>query len=172
MNEQRQRTRVTGAVLILLGVVLFALQVLEGFGETLLLFLIGGLFVTGYLYRRAYGLLIPGGILLGIALGSIGERTALSIGDLGSIGLGLGFLSIYIIALIVQGHSPWWPLVPGLILVVTGLSQGSETFDRLLSIGWPLILIGAGIFVLAGAFGRRSPATGEAEDLPDIPDPN
>jgi hypothetical protein len=171
MDDPRQRNLATGAVLILLGVGLFALQILEGPGETVTLFLIGGLFIAGYLYRRAYGLLIPGGILLGIGLGSVGERAGLSFGDLGAIGLGIGFLSIYVIALVVQGHSPWWPLVPGLILVVTGLAQGSVTLDRLISIGWPLVLILAGLLVLAGAFGRRGQSNDEEEAPIDIPDP-
>ncbi len=151
---QNERSSVIGAILILLGVVLLALQFVEGFGEGVLFFLIGGLFVAGYLYTRTYGLLIPGGILLGLGLGSIGE-TAFSFGDLGSVGLGLGFVSIYVIALVAQGSSHWWPLVPGLILIVSGLASGNEAFQRLLSVGWPLILVFVGLLILAGAFGRR-----------------
>lgn len=64
MEEKRQSSLVTGAILILLGVGFFALQFMEGFGEAVIFFLIGGAFMVGYLFRRAYGLLIPGASLL------------------------------------------------------------------------------------------------------------
>ncbi len=153
MEERRQGRFFAGAILVLLGLGLFAVQFVEGFGETLVLFLIGGAFVAGYLYRRAYGLLIPGCILIGIGLGSLGEGTAFEIGDLSSIGLGLGFIAIYVIALVYQGESHWWPLIPGGILVVTGLAAGNKAFEQLLSVAWPLILVFIGLMLLAGAFG-------------------
>jgi len=109
--------------------------------------------MIGYLFRRAYGLLIPGGILLGLGLGSVGESTFQSFGDIKGIGLGVGFVSIYVIHLIYVGKSHWWPLIPGLILIVTGFASASKDFDRLLSVGWPLILIFVGLLILAGAFG-------------------
>ena len=152
MSERSQRQVATGAILILIGVGLFALQFLEGFGEAVVFFLIGGVFVAAYLYFRNYGLLIPGGILLGLGLGSIGESSVLAFGDFGAIGLGIGFVAIYVIALAYQGRSHWWPLIPGLILIVTGLASGTS-FERLLSVGWPLILVLVGLLLLAGAFG-------------------
>ncbi len=160
MDTRNRRSLVSGAILILLGIVLLALQFVEGFGEAVVFFLIGGLFVTGYLYTRAYGLLIPGGILLGLGLGSIGEASALSFGDLGSVGLGIGFVSIYVIALIYQGGSHWWPLIPGVALILTGLASGNRSFERLLSVGWPLILVFIGLAILAGAFGLTGRRTG------------
>jgi hypothetical protein len=152
MTQRNQRQVATGAILILIGLGLFALQFLEGFGEAALFFLIGGAFVAAYLYFRSYGLLIPGGILLGLGLGSVGESSVLAFGDFGAIGLGIGFVAIYVIALIYEGHSHWWPLIPGLILIVTGFASGTS-FERLLSVGWPLILIFVGLLILAGAFG-------------------
>ncbi len=161
MDEKRQGRLFAGAVLVLLGLGLFAVQFVEGFGESLVLFLIGGAFVAGYFYRRAYGLLIPGCILLGIGLGSLGEGTVFGLGDLSAIGLGLGFIAIFVIALVYQGSTHWWPLIPGGILVVTGLASGNEALERLLEVGWPLILVFVGLLLLAGAFGlfgRRSGA--------------
>jgi hypothetical protein len=35
---------------------------------------------------------------------------------------------------------------------VTGLASGTS-FERLLSVGWPLILVLVGLLLLAGAFG-------------------
>jgi len=153
MDEKSQNRIVAGAILILLGVGFFALQFMEGFGEAVIFFLIGGAFMVGYLFRRAYGLLIPGGILLGLGLGSVGETTFQSFGDIKGIGLGVGFVSIYLIHLIYVGKSHWWPLIPGGVLIVAGFASASRNFERLLSVGWPLILILVGLLVLAGAFG-------------------
>ena len=54
MSERNRSQLATGAILIVLGVGLFALQFSEGSNESVILFLIGGLFVVGYLYSRAY----------------------------------------------------------------------------------------------------------------------
>jgi len=152
-DHQRQGRLFAGAILILLGLGLFALQFVEGLGDAVIFFLIGGAFVAGYLYRRAYGLLIPGCILLGIGLGSVGEESALAFGDMSSLGLGVGFVAIYVIALVYEGRSAWWPLIPGGILLVNGLASGNEAMQQLLSVGWPLILVFLGLLILAGAFG-------------------
>lgn len=154
-----QRGRVTaGAILILLGVALILMQISEPFRESTWTFLIGGAFVAAYFYRRAYGFLIPGCILLGIGLGSVGSSSPLGFGEFGSVGLGVGFVAIFLIAWIYEGRSHWWPLIPGGILIVTGLAAGSEAFRQLLDVGWPAALILAGLLLMAGSagmFGRR-----------------
>lgn len=154
MDNISKRQVATGSILILLGIGFFALQFLEGFGEAALLFLLGGAFVAGNLFWNAYGLLIPGGILMGIGLGSIGELADLAFGDLSQIGLGLGFVSIYVIDLVYRAQTHWWPLIPGGFLIIDGLAAGNELFQRLLSVGWPLVLVFVGLLALAGAFGR------------------
>ncbi len=161
MSKRDQGRIMAGGILILLGLGLFALQFVEGLGEAILLFLVGGIFTAGYLYTRKYGLLVPGGILLGLGLGAVGESTAFGIGDFTAIGLGLGFASIYVIALVYQGQSHWWPLIPGVILILGGLASASPALDRLITVGWPLILVFVGLVILAGAYGLtgRRPAS-------------
>ena len=44
-------------------------------------------------------------------------------------------------------------LVTGAFLIVGGLASGNEVFQRLLSIGWPVVLIFIGLLLLASAFG-------------------
>ncbi len=150
----RDRSRVTaGAILILLGIVLIIMRVTEDYRGETWTFLIGGLFVAGYLYRRAYGMLIPGCILLGIGLGSIGENSAWDLGDFGSIGLGVGFVAIFLIALVYEGRTHWWPLIPGGVLIISGLASGSKTFRDLLEVGWPALIILVGLLLLAGSAG-------------------
>ncbi|MGA9532279.1 MAG: hypothetical protein WBR18_06140 [Anaerolineales bacterium] len=142
---------VAGGVLIIIGLGLFALQFTEGLGDSVITFFIGALFLAGYLYRRRYGLLIPAGILMGIGLGNVGEQAFFSMEGMSSIGLGIGFLSIYIIGRAYQGSTPWWPLIPGGILLVTGLASSSDTFAGYMEIGWPLILVLVGLVLLFGA---------------------
>lgn len=144
-----------GAVLIVLGLALLAGQLVEDFSGEIWMVVIGGMFVAGYFYRSAYGLLIPGCILLGLSLGDIGSRSLSNLGDFDSIGLGLGFIAIFAIDALYRGRTRWWPLVPGVILVVTGLAQGNQQIQDMLAVGWPAILILLGLVVLAGAFRSR-----------------
>ncbi len=155
MNGSSRRQVVIGAVLVILGGGLLVLQFVEGVSEAVVLFLIGAVFVAGYLYSRAYGLLIPGCILLGLGLGLIGEGSIESIGEdrLVLFGLGVGFIAMWVIPLIYQRRSIWWPLIPGAVLIVVGLAEGDEDLQRLLEDGWPLILVVIGLLILAGAFG-------------------
>lgn len=159
MINTSQGRLAAGAILIVIGLILLASQLVEGLADHVWTLLIGGLFVTGYFYRWAYGLLIPGCILLGIGLGNLGQGSILQSGDFDSIALGLGFLAIFVIDTLYRGRSHWWPLIPGGVLVVSGLAEGIEAFEDLLTVGWPGILILIGLIILAGTFrgaGRRS----------------
>lgn len=167
MEERRnQRGVVAGAILILLGLVFLAEQLVGGFGEEVFLFVIGGAFLLGYFLRRRYGFLIPGCILVGLAFGGLGENSPFAIGDFTNVGLGLGFVAIYLIDLAYTGSSHWWPLIPGVILVVTGIAQGNEAIENLFRVGWPLILVFIGLLILAGTFGL----TGRRRTIEDDPE--
>ena len=148
-----------GAVLIVIGLILLASQFIEGFADRAWPVVIGGAFVAGYFYRKAYGLLIPGCILLGIGLGNLAAGSIREFGDFDSIALGLGFIAIFVIAALYEGRTHWWPLIPGGILVIRGLQEGSQAVRDLIAVGWPVILILIGLLLLAGVFratGRRS----------------
>lgn len=150
------RGRVTaGAILIVLGLAFLANQLIEGFGNEFWLLVLGGLFMGAYFYQRAYGFLVPGCILLGLSFGIFGQGTAISLGDFEAIGLGLGFVAIFVIDTLYRGRSHWWPLIPGGVLIVGGLAEGSQAIEEMLSFGWPVILILIGLIVLAGAFRDR-----------------
>ncbi len=157
MEDRNRRALVIGLILIVLGVGLLAMQLMQpGFGQPLILFLIGAAFLVGYFIRRSYGLLIPGCILVGLALGSLGVQIFGQFGDLTVIGLGIGFVAIYVIDLLYRRVTHWWPLIPGGILIVVGLAQALEenpNFAVLWEKGWPLILVLVGLLLLAGAFG-------------------
>ncbi len=153
MDELSRRRIFLGILLIVIGVAFFATQFIRGaIGDNLILFAIGGAFLAAYFMRRNYGLLIPGCVLVGIAFGAVGEETVFGLGDFSAIGLGLGFIAIYVIDLVYRGKTHWWPLIPGGILVVVGIGA-SPQLERLFSVGWPLFLILIGLLLLAGAVG-------------------
>lgn len=142
---------VPGLVLIVLGVAFLLAQYFD-FGPALFLVLLGVAFLIPYAFTRAYGLLIPGCILAGIGMGLAFERTLLTAAASVPIGLGLGFVAIYVIQLLVVRASHWWPLIPGGILVLVGVAAGVPQAQLLLEKGWPLILIGIGLAILAAPF--------------------
>jgi hypothetical protein len=147
MNTQK-RGVIAGIILIVLGLVFLAAQFFGGAGDAVVLLLIGGGFVYGYFSHQQYGLLIPGGILVGLGLGSLLEQTMPLDDGFGTVGLGVGFILIYLIDLVRRGTTSWWPLAPGTILVLIGLAEGYPEFQAWFSRGWPLLLILFGLLLL------------------------
>ena len=154
--EANTRSKVaTGVMLIVLGLGLYGLQFVEGAGESVVLCLLGGLFIAGYLFTRGYALLVVGAIVLGLGIGSFGERTLWLYGEFSKIGLGVGFILIYLIQLLYERRSHWWPLIPGGVMLLLGLNAWRKFRLFLFSEGgWPLILVIIGGLILLGAFRR------------------
>jgi hypothetical protein len=145
-NGYRERRRRMGAILIVVGFLLFALQITRGPASVIVFLVFGGAFIAGYFRNRSYGLLVPGCLLLGLALSALGKRSSIDFHDFDSFGLGLGFVAIFIIDTLYRGRSHWWPLIPGGALLITSVAD-SRTM-RVIVQGWPLLLvvIGASIF--------------------------
>lgn len=151
-------------VLIVIGVAGFILQATEGQVDVggIVVLLIGLGLLGAFAFTRHYGYLVPGGILTGLGAG-IALQDAFTLTDDTSggvivLGLGLGFLSIWLIGQIVNvARGLWWPLVPGGILAVVGgaLLVGGDAV-RILDY-WGIVLVLIGIVVLWRAFtaGRR-----------------
>lgn len=150
MDTQRARM-MPGLILIVLGVMFLAAQYFE-FGPALFLVLLSLVFLVPYALTRIYGLLIPGCILAGIGIGLVFDRPPLGTTIAVPIGLGLGFIAIFVIQLIVARTSHWWPLIPGGALVLVGIAESFPQMQLLLERGWPLILIIIGLAILAGQF--------------------
>ena len=140
-----------GVILIVVGVTLFAVQLLHLDGDVIVL-VIGLVFAIAFAGTRRYGLLIPAGILTGLGLGIVLEDSGVQ-GEPVVLGLGMGFLAIYGADLLTSGaRAPgrWWPLIPGAILTV--IAGAESTFGaegaRLIELGWPILLIAAGAWLL------------------------
>ena len=138
-----------GLALIVLGGALLALERLDGAPEHLFLILVGGVFAAGYFYKRAYGLLIPAGILIGLGSGlAFDDLYSGSFSDDSSaaFGLGVGFLLIYVVSLLYERANRWWPLIPGGVLVIAGFPNW-DWADQVLDY-WPVAVMAVGLFLL------------------------
>jgi len=149
MNEQRRRQVYSGLALIALGLALWTVQRFEGLENSAVFFLVGGVFLAGYFYRREFGLLIPGAIICGIGMGMLEAVPML-------VGIGCGFVGITLVAMIYERRFEGWPLIPGSILILVGLRE-LEILEYVFE-NWPLILVVIGVLILFGAIGRRKPS--------------
>lgn len=129
------------------------------FGPGLLLLLLGLLFLVAYAVTRSFGLLIPGCILAGLGIGILVGRAPMREDVSVLIGLGLGFIAIYVIQLVVAGRSHWWPLVPGGLLALAGVAEAIPQGQVMIERGWPLVLILIGLAVLATQFRSSLPGS-------------
>ena len=66
MDETARRRLVSGSVLILLGTALFAVQYVESITFEAIFFLVGGIFLAAYLFKKEQGFLNPACIYLGM----------------------------------------------------------------------------------------------------------
>ncbi|MCF7793597.1 MAG: hypothetical protein K9N09_12260 [Candidatus Cloacimonetes bacterium] len=151
---KKDKSRIfSGIVLILLGISLSGVNIFNGFGENSILLLIGGLFIAWYFYSNAYGLLIPGCILAGMGLASFDGHHFWNSPHNTQLGLGLGFIAIYIIDRVHTGRSHWWPLIPGGIITLSALSHGAFGIRIEMALFWPVVLILIGIWIIGKSTG-------------------
>lgn len=153
-----QRSLAPGLILIGLGVLLLLVQTTSIGGEAVVA-VIGAGFLIAYFATRAYGFLVPGGIMLGLGLGILYQVEFGGEGGAVLIGLGLGFVSIWLISVLMRDPiRHWWPIIPGGILATTGVLVEAEQTGFLESYGdlWPLILVAIGVVLLIAQATRRN----------------
>ena len=162
MAKPDRQKFIAGVVLVLFGLGFYMAQKLDALGSEVIMLIIGTAFLVAYFYQKAYGLLIPACILLGLGAGSTLQKANVWWANEGiQLGLGVGFLAIYLIARLYQKESHWWPLIPGSILTIIGVPKSAEIW-AFLRAHWPLILVAIGIMILIGAFRRGSADAPEA----------
>lgn len=156
VQRHRRSQIAAGASLVVMGLVALALQYFDGPGRAVILLLAGGSFIATYFYSDIYGLLIPGGILCGLGLGSLGEWSGVSLRDPNAVGLGIGFVAIYVIERLYRHRAHWWPLIPGVILIGSGLGARFGDVGHILWRWAPAILVVLGVVIVVRAL-RRDP---------------
>lgn len=163
LHRNRRSQLAAGAALVIIGLVALALQYFDGPGRAVVLLLAGGSFIATYFYTDIYGLLIPGGILSGLGLGILGEWWDLSFRDPNAVGLGIGFVAIYVIERAYRRRAHWWPLIPGIVLVGSGLGARFGDVGHILWRWAPAILILLGLVLVVRELRRDTNApTGPA----------
>ena len=166
---------VSGIGLVALGVIFLISQFVE-FNGLYFLLLLGLGFIGWSVIGRNKGLMIPGGILFGIGLGTVLNESAFATrlegdaeGALFLLGFAVGWFLITVLTKLFFNDFQWWPMIPGGIMALIGL--GLLTDGALLqtigSIGrwWPLILIAIGISIVWSQFRKD-----DAEALKDNDD--
>lgn len=167
--------RIVGLLLIALGGALLLVTTTE-LGAEVLLALVGLAFLVAYGATRAYGFLIPGGIVTGLAGGIIAAEAGAP-GAAVVLGLGSGFLFIAAVDRLLGSVGPgwWWPTIPGGILLVIAAAAitGIEDLPAYL-VPTALIVVGAVLLLRRGG-GDGEPTeqdrgAGPAADAPGPPD--
>jgi hypothetical protein len=159
-EDVRDGSWIGGVVLITIGVAFLLGQLLPNAGRFVPL-LVGLSFLAVFLVTRAYGFLVPGGIVTGVGVGIV-----LAMEDQGRVGgglflvsLGLGFIAIVILgALFRLRENHPWPLIPGGILCTIGLVTLAGTrYGDVARFAWPAVLIALGLLFVLRGFLRRPP---------------
>lgn len=147
-----ERRYVPGLVLVVIGGVLLLArqQLLSG---DLSVLVIGTVFLIAYAFTGHPGLLVPGGILTGLGAGIAARDRVAEGGATVLLGLGAGFLLIYLAEWARGGRRPgsWWPVIPGGILITIGLLQVARAEGMLTTLAswWPILLILLGVWLIA-----------------------
>ena len=157
-TETRDRV-ILGVMLIAIGLLVFLSQILDlPRIEWLILPGLALIFLLWGLLAREVGLLIPGGILAGIALGvylitgPYAGQIEENQGGIFLLAFSAGWALISLLSLISKQGFQWWPLIPGGIIGLVGLAvmRGGAAMQLLEILGysWPLILVGVGVYIL------------------------
>jgi len=149
-EANRQGGWLLGLILIAIGAVML-IGNFSTLGSEAVVLAIGVVFLVAFALRRLYGFLVPGGILTGLGAGILAQQAAGGNGGPVVLGLGLGFLSIYAIDLATtRATLRWWPLIPGTILGVVGVSLLAQSYALAEQVSryWPALLVLAGVWLL------------------------
>jgi len=158
-EQHPRRGHALAWILIFLGILLTVAN-LYGISEGIFFIALGAAFLAGYFSNRAYGLLIPAMILMGLGLGiQVADWYLFRVADSWvPFFLGIGFMAIWFVDRITWKQSSTWPLWPGGILVVIGtwvialetgfFRQFWWDFTELLGQWWPVLLILWGLWLL------------------------
>ena len=148
-----------GIILIVIGILalLSQLEILAGKGVYFVPAL-GVIFLAWGLLTRTFGLIIPGGILSGVGLGTVllqgplAGQNELAQGGAFLLVFAAGWVLIALLSKFTAESFQWWPLIPaGIMGAIGGLLMAGETGLQILKVigyAWPLALIAAGAWII------------------------
>ncbi len=160
MSDRPKRRMRIGVVLVLVGLAFFLRPRFDFLDSEYVLLLLGVVFLGAYLWQRRYRLMVPAGVLMGLGVGRLFDENLASFAEGSQLGLGLGFLAIYLVPLVYQRKSHWWPLIPGGVLIASAF-EDTEKLARVLFDHWPLALVAVGaVLIVAGWLDRERSVPG------------
>jgi hypothetical protein len=145
-------------VLVAVGLGLLAVQFYGDIAASAIVLLIGLAFLVGYWFLDSYGLLIPGAIMTGLGVGVVFTENFSAPESVGLLGLGIGFLSIYLIDRIRSRKNRWWPLIPGGIVTVIGVGSSVASMRDIVATYWPVVLVFIGVLIIWKGLRERQPS--------------
>jgi len=153
-GKSYQRGWIGGAVLVALGLLLFAEQFLRVDLAWLVLPGLALVFLAAGVATRRAGFLVPGSILGGLSLGILGTLYPFKAlaepmqGGLFLLALAAGFAFITPLTALVTRRAHWWALAVAALLGLVGgaLFAGEIGLRALEMVGkfWPLVLVAVG----------------------------
>ncbi len=159
LNPTTRNSLVAGLALIVFGVLMLLGQLeLLGRLELLIVPTLAVIFLAWGLITHTFGLVIPGGILAGIALASylieqpFATASEPTRGAIFLLAFSTGWVLIALLSLFLSARFQWWPLVPAGVMGAIGalLLAGEAGLGilRVLGYVWPLILIAVGVWII------------------------
>jgi hypothetical protein len=148
-----------GVVLVVIGGMLIAQQFSDALDAAGWPFVLGLALLAWWGFRGTFGVLLLAGVLTGLGVG-LAVHEVVDVVRPVALGLGAGFVAIFVLDRLRQGNPRWWLLVPGVALLIVGLLGQSSWWDALGGSGWPLLLVLVGLVIVGAALGRRHPADG------------
>ncbi len=162
-SKSQNNRMVAGFAIIAIGLLALAAQFVQSaLLGMLVLPVLGIIFIAWGWVTRTPGLLIPGGILTGLGVGTIlitnvmTGLDSMAQGGVFMICMALGFAAIFPMAWFVSQVKMWWALIVATILGLlgVGLMTGGMLLDlfKLAGYLWPLVLVVIGGSILYKAW--------------------
>ena len=158
MARTRSSHLFLGLLLTAVGGVLLATRFFPLDWRPALVLALGLAFAVMAIVQRSQGALVVGMILLGLGAGmTLGRGNVLGIPAPNWVLLCLAaaFFAIFLFGVLLRTSKHWWPLVPGVVLLVAGGAQYASRLaffppavEAALSTWWPAALVVAGAFLL------------------------
>jgi hypothetical protein len=141
-----------GFVILLIGAAALISELWPDFDRYLPL-LVGVGLLGVFAVSRSYLALVGGSVLSGLGTGllvALAFASDQADGAGATLGLGLGFVSVWLISgyLHLKEHH-WWPLIPGLILTTVGVGLAMDAAAAPLAVPLALVAVGAALMLAA-----------------------
>ncbi|MFO7916888.1 MAG: hypothetical protein R6V13_02265 [Anaerolineae bacterium] len=125
-------------------------------GPLFLMALSASFWIVYLIHKEHWWAVIPGGVLLSVAVVAALENMALGFDPGGIVLLGIGLTFLLLAIVPTDEERMRWPLIPGGILLLIGIVAMAEEV-AVLQYVWPAVLILGGLYLVLRNFMQGSP---------------